>query len=66
MTTINNRYQYMNGDISIDCKVFCKSTDEKPTAGIPNGATLTEIDTGNMYLFDAEASQWVFQLCLQG
>lgn len=34
------------------------STEDKPTTNIPNGSTYTEIDTGKLYMFDAEGQQW--------
>ena len=38
------------------------STDEKPVSSdsnlIPNGSVFIEIDTGKMYLYDAENTQW--------
>ena len=64
--TTNKSFQYFGGDIITKCEVFCKSTDAKPTEDIPNGASLTEIDTGNFYFFDGETSQWVLQFCIQG
>lgn len=66
MVTTNKSYQYFGGDLVTKCEVFCKSTDTKPTDGIPNGASLTEIDTGNFYFFDGDTSQWVLQFCIQG
>lgn len=38
--------------------VRCTSTDTKPTAGVPNGSTCIEIDTGKGYLYDAEGGEW--------
>ena len=43
-----------------------KSSDIKPVGTcngkpIPNGSTFYEIDTGNIYMYDAEASAWVAQ-----
>ena len=38
--------------------VRCLSTDTKPTAHIANGSTCLEIDTGDLYVFDAENHQW--------
>ena len=64
--TTNKSYQYFGGELITKCEVFCKSTDIKPTEGIPNGASLTEIDTGNFYFFDGEAGEWIFQFCIQG
>lgn len=66
MRTINKRDQYFKGELTQTCEVFCKSTDAKPTEGIPNGASLTEIDTGKFYFFDGDTQQWVFQFCIQG
>lgn len=38
----------------------CLSTDDpKPTAGVQNGDMLLEMDTGKIYLFDEENSQWL-------
>lgn len=38
--------------------IRCLSTDTKPTDGVPNGSTCIEIDTGTMYMYDAENDQW--------
>ena len=37
------------------------STDTKPTDGVRNGSVFAEMDTGKVYLFDAENDQWVEQ-----
>ena len=42
------------------------STDTKPTEGIVSGSIYTEVDTGDVYLFDEESGQWVEQFSLQG
>lgn len=35
------------------------STDTKPTdAYIPNGSSFLEMDTGDVYFWDADAPQW--------
>lgn len=44
-------------------EVSCLSTDEKPVTlneedKIANGSSLIEIDTGKLYLFDAENQEW--------
>ncbi len=47
--------------------IRCLSTDTKPlntTGGLngdylENGATIFEIDTGNVYMFDYENDQWI-------
>ena len=44
MVTINNHGQFFNGALNLSVDVYCKRTDTKPTAGIPNGASCTEID----------------------
>lgn len=66
MVTTNKKDQYFKVELTQTCEVFCKSTDAKPTDGIPNGASLTEIDTGNFYFFDGDTDQWVLQFCFQG
>lgn len=41
---------------------FGLSTDTKPTDGIVTGSKFTEVDTGDVYLFDEEADagdEWV-------
>lgn len=37
----------------------CLSTDEKPTTGIVNGSSCIEMDTGDIYFFNAAGSAWV-------
>lgn len=37
---------------------ICLSTDEKPV-GMSNGSSLIEMDTGTVYYFDEEHSQWL-------
>ena len=34
------------------------STDDKPMEGVPNGSSFLEMDTGNVYVFDEENTQW--------
>ena len=36
----------------------CLSTDTKPTTGWSNGSKLIEMDTGTLYIYDAENSTW--------
>lgn len=54
MVSVNRRVLY--GSVYHD--VRCLSTDDKPTDDIVNGSTLIEIDTGDKYLFDADANEW--------
>ena len=36
------------------------STDDKPTdSSVTNGSSFVEMDTGNVYLFDAENAAWL-------
>lgn len=34
------------------------STDSKPTDGIANGSMFVEMDTGKIYLYDADGATW--------
>lgn len=34
------------------------STDTKPT-GVPNGSRFLEMDTGDVYMYDADSSAWL-------
>lgn len=36
-----------------------KSTDTKPTTGVCNGSEFLEMDTGDKYYFDGDASDWI-------
>lgn len=36
------------------------STDEKPL-NVPNGSTFYEMDTGNVFMFNEDAKQWLKQ-----
>ena len=63
MITLN---KYGNSYNVIALELSGRSTDEKPTnsfAGYPvaNGSTFEEIDTGNIYKFDEENSEWKLQ-----
>ena len=38
---------------------FCTSQDTKPTSGIITGSKMTEVDTGDVYLFEeADSPEW--------
>ena len=37
----------------------CLEDDDKETEGVPNGSECYEMDTGKVYLFDEENSQWL-------
>lgn len=34
------------------------SSDTKPTTNVPNGSTFIEMNTGNVFMFDEENTQW--------
>lgn len=38
-----------------------KSTDEKPNYGMENGQQFYEMDTGKVYMYDAETKTWLEQ-----
>jgi len=54
MVSINRRTLY--GEVYND--VRCLSSDPKPTDGMRNGSTLTEIDTGKTYMYDSDNETW--------
>lgn len=37
-------------------ELYGKSTDDKPVSGIITGSKFTEVDTGDVYLFDETSS----------
>lgn len=41
------------------------STSEKPTDRVITGSIFVEVDTGNVYFFNANESAWVYQFCFQ-
>ena len=51
-----------NGDY-IECAGL--STDSKPT-GVATGSIFTEVDTGDVYFYNATAETWVKQFSFQG
>ena len=40
-------------------EIACLSTDTKPTDDIANGSILIEMDTGTIFMFDADGADWV-------
>lgn len=66
MIRLHQITQYADGGSVITLvEGSCLSTDEKPTDGIANGSVMVEVDTGDVYLFDEEASDWVEQFSFQ-
>lgn len=52
-----------NGEVFYLLELRGLSTDEKPIAiengTIENGSVFIEIDTGDVYIFDAENKEWI-------
>ena len=42
-------------------EIFCDSNDTKPTADVATGSSCTEVDTGDIYLFNEATGLWVEQ-----
>lgn len=55
-----------NGQTVQMVELFGSSSDTKPTEGICNGSSFLEVDTGDIYLWNESASEWVKQFSLQG
>ncbi len=53
--------RYADGEIRKRRKLYCKSTDTKPTQGMRNIDSLSEFDTGKYFLFDEDTQAWVEQ-----
>ena len=51
MVTVNRLVDTYNG----------LSTDTKPTIRVRNGSRFVEMDTGKLYMFDQENSEWLEQ-----
>lgn len=45
---------------------YCDSSETKPTELIAEGSTLTEPDTGKVYMYNVKTSSWIEQFSLQG
>ena len=58
MFTINT---YKGGYI----EAACLHTDTKPTEEISTGSICVEVDTGDVYFFDADSEEWVKQFSFQ-
>lgn len=56
----------LTGSTSINLREIYGTSDEtKPTLGVGFGSTFTEVDTGDVYMFNETAVEWVFQFSLQ-
>ena len=62
MITILRKNDVDAGDNQRELEIRGLSTDTKPTeinsVDIPNGTVFIEINTGKMFLFDLENTQW--------
>lgn len=47
-------------------EIFGTSDELKPTNGVAMGSTFTEVDTGDIFLFNETTGEWVNQFSLQG
>lgn len=54
-------YGYTGTKTAQRSEYFGKSTDTKPTKGVMNADIFYEMDTGNVFLFDADNSEWLAQ-----
>lgn len=63
MAVTFNRQEWrkVNGKLKFYGVGQCMSTDVKPVEGLINGSSLTEMDTGKWFLFDADGSTWYEQ-----
>lgn len=57
MITVYRENGLVNGT-EVELEYRGLSTDTKPTENITNGTVFIEIDTGKVYMFDADGSQW--------
>lgn len=55
MITINER---LGGGKSEWLELYGLAGDTKPTEGVANGSFFLEMDTGKLYFFDAENTEW--------
>lgn len=54
-----------NGVANVLKEIFGTSDETKPTNGVTMGSTFTEVDTGDVYLFNETSGEWVKQFSLQ-
>lgn len=58
MITVFRKYDISTSNNDKEIELRGLSTDTKPTNDIANGTTFIEIDTGKIYLYDAENELW--------
>ena len=45
---------------------YCDSTETKPTQNTADGSTMTETDTGKVFMFNEHSNAWIEQFSLHG
>lgn len=58
VTSVTNVQVSKNGHDYVYQEYCGLSTDSKPTTKVFNGSTFLEMDTGDLYVFDAESMTW--------
>jgi hypothetical protein len=62
---ITSLKQYSVGENGVHIEVVGLSSDEKPTTmgsrTVANGSAFLEMDTGDLYLYDEDGSEWIKQ-----
>lgn len=59
MVTKDNQFQFIDGSFVTNGITFGKSSDTKPTTGVPNAQCFIEIDRSKIYFFDLDTSEWL-------
>lgn len=59
MITNDKNAQKISGKYVRPVTLFGLSTDTKPDEKIANGSVFIEMDTGTIYFFDLDGTQWV-------
>ena len=59
MVTLDKNLQVQDGVATVNQTYYGLSTDSKPTSGIGNGSCFIEMDTGNVFFFNAASGTWV-------
>lgn len=52
---------FPDGSVHKVTEFYGKSTDTKPAAGVRNADVFYEMDTMDVYLFDADSGSWLLQ-----
>ena len=49
---------HSSGKITNRAEFYCLATDPRPTDGVQNADILIEMDTGKVFIFDADNKLW--------